>query len=47
MDTCPFNNPKYYLDVSKPCPVCGALGNDVNDVIKKCIDEKEKEKEND
>lgn len=26
MDKCPYDDPKFYIDVSEPCPVCGDLG---------------------
>ena len=32
---CPFADPRFYLDVDTPCPVCGAFGSDMS-VFDKC-----------
>lgn len=38
---CPFDDPRTYMDLHTPCPVCGALGSDDSaDML--CVDQSER-----
>lgn len=40
---CPWSNPDFEMDASIPCPVCGVLGYDYEEVEAKCVDNKGRE----
>jgi len=42
---CPWSNPDFDMPACEPCPVCGALGYDPEEVKAKCIDQKERTKD--
>lgn len=35
---CPFDDPEYIILLGQPCPVCGCLGGDPDEVERLCID---------
>lgn len=35
---CPFEDPEFDIPVNEPCPVCGALGTNPEEVDQKCVD---------